>query len=119
MQNLVLPQGTAAHTFSLLLGHPDPSTLATPQFQEVVGRDMNSPHVYKAFQYGDEQGNPALIDYLVQKINREQKLTLQREQLMIVAGSTGAVDMIARLYTRPGGSVIVEAPTYVDALHIF
>src|SRR5437764_14478320 len=38
---------------------------------------------------------------------------------MVVAGSTHAVDMLARLYARPGGVMLVEAPTYVDALHIF
>lgn len=38
---------------------------------------------------------------------------------MVVAGSTHAVDMIARLHTQPGDIVLVEAPTYADALHIF
>ena len=38
---------------------------------------------------------------------------------MIIAGSTAAVDMIARLYAGRGGVVLVEAPTYHDALHVF
>ena len=38
---------------------------------------------------------------------------------MVVAGSTHAVDMLARLYAKPGGVVLVEAPTFADALHIF
>ena len=38
---------------------------------------------------------------------------------MVVAGSTHAVNMLVRLYVRPGGVVLVEAPTYTDALHIF
>lgn len=38
---------------------------------------------------------------------------------MVVAGSTHAVDMLARLYAKPRGPVLVEAPTYADSLHIF
>jgi 2-aminoadipate transaminase len=109
----------AANSISLLLGFPDPATLATPQFQAAVQRVMASPQAYHALEYGDEQGDRSLIDYLVARINREQRLTLARENLMLTAGSTGAVDMIARLYTQPGGAVIVEAPTYVDAFSVF
>jgi 2-aminoadipate transaminase len=60
-----------------------------------------------------------LIDYLVGKLQREQGVAVQPENLMVIAGSTGGVDMLARLYARPGGVVLVEAPTYVDAIHIF
>ncbi len=118
MQSPDLPQGTTANTISLLLGHPDPSTLLTPQFQAAVERVMTSPQAQGALQYGNEQGNLALIDYLVEKTRRDQGIPLRSEQVMIVAGSTHAVDMIARLYAR-GGAVIVEAPTYADSLHIF
>jgi len=119
MESQGLPQGTTAHSISLLLGHPDPTTLDTPQFQDAVRRLMSSPQAYHALEYGDEQGNAMLIEYLVGRISREQQMALRLENLMVVAGSTHAVDMIARLYTRPGGAVIVEAPTYADALHIF
>jgi 2-aminoadipate transaminase len=119
LDNPTLPQGATADSISLLLGHPDPTTLATPAFQAAVGRVMASPQAYHALEYGDEQGDPALIEYLVARISGEQGIALSRENVMIVGGSTHAVDMIARLYTQPGGAVIVEAPTYVDALHIF
>jgi 2-aminoadipate transaminase len=77
---------------------------------------FRSPQARLALQYGPEQGSPALIDYLVGKLNREEGLNLTRDNLMIVAGSTGAVDMIARLYARHGGVVLVEAPSYRDSL---
>jgi 2-aminoadipate transaminase len=119
LQTPILPQGTTSNSISLLLGHPDPATLNTPPFQEAVRRVMASPQAYHALEYGDEQGNRSLIEYLAGKIIREQQLALRVENLMVVAGSTHAVDMIARLYNRHSGAVIVEAPTYVDALHIF
>lgn len=117
MENQVLPQGVAANSISLMLGHPDPAALGIPQFQAVAQRVMASPQA--ALAYGDEPGNPSLIAYLTDRISREQQVTVQRDNVMIAAGSTHAVDMIARLYTQSRRTVIVEAPTYADALHIF
>jgi len=119
MNNLNLPQGVTTETISLRLGHPDPATLGTPQFQEAVARVMASSRVQQTLAYGNEQGDVDLIDYVVSRINREQKLALSADNVTITSGSTNAVDMIARLYTQPNDVVIVEAPSYVDSLHVF
>ena len=114
-----LPQGTVRNTIPLLLGHPDPATLLTPELHLAIQHAINSPQLLTALQYGPERGTQSLIDFLVGKINREQDLSLRPENMMVVAGSTHAVDMLARLYVKPGGVVLVEAPTYADAIHIF
>ncbi len=114
-----VPQGGTPNTIPLLLGHPDPATLLTPELRQAMEQVISSPHSYAALQYGPEQGAQNLIEVLVEKINREQEFSLRPGNLMVVAGATHAVDMLARLYARPGGVVLVEAPTYVDALHIF
>src|SRR2546421_2197944 len=114
-----LAQGMEENTISLLFGHPDPSTLLPPELQSAMQRVISSPQCYTALQYGSEQGTPGLINFLVEKINREQGLTVQSGNLMVVAGSTHAVDMIARLFVEPGEVVLVEAPTYADSIHTF
>lgn len=114
-----LPQGTTQNTISLLLGHPDPTTLLTSELHQAAQTVINSSQAYTTLQYGPEQGTQNLIDFLVEKINREQSLSLQPANLMVVAGSTHAVDMLTRLFARQNGAVLVEAPTYADALHIF
>lgn len=114
-----LPQGMTQNTISLLLGHPDPATLLTPEMRNAMQRVISSPQAYAALQYGPEQGTQSLINFLVEKINREQGLSVQPANLMLVAGATHAVDMLTRLYANPGEVVLVEAPTYVDAIHIF
>ena len=114
-----LPQGMLQNTISLLFGHPDPETLLPPELRHAMQHVISSPQAYTALQYGPEQGTQSLIDFLVERINRVQSLSLQPGNLMVVAGSTHAVDMLARLYASPGGVVLVEAPTYVDAIHIF
>ncbi len=114
-----LPQGMVQNTISLLFGHPDPETLLPPELRHAMQHVVSSPQAYTALQYGPEQGTQSLINFLVDRINRVQGLSLQPGNLMVVAGSTHAVDMLARLYASPGGVVLVEAPTYVDAIHIF
>jgi 2-aminoadipate transaminase len=119
MTSYDLPQGMAPNTISLLFGHPDPTTLLTPELWDAMQRAIGSPQFYAALQYGPEQGTHSLIHFLVEKIRREQGLPIQSSNLMIVAGSTHAVDMLVRLYAKPGGVMLVEAPTYADAISIF
>jgi 2-aminoadipate transaminase len=119
MTAIDLPQGMEQGTISLLLGHPDPATLLTTELREAIGQVMSSPQSLAALQYGPEQGTQSLITFLAAKIQREQRLAKLPQNVMVVAGSTHAVDMIARLYAKPGGVVLVEAPTYADSIHIF
>ena len=114
-----LPQGMEENAISLLFGHPDPTTLFTSELQQAIQRFIVSPQYTAGLQYGPEQGTRGLINFLVEKINREQGLSIDAGNLMVVAGSTHAVDMLSRLYVRRGGVMLVEAPTYADSLHIF
>jgi len=114
-----LPQGMLQDTIPLMFGHPDPETLLTPELRKTMLQVINSPDAHTTLQYGTEQGPQGLINFLVGKINREQGISLQPGNLMVIAGSTHGVDMLARLYAKPGGVVLVEAPTYVDAIQVF
>ncbi len=108
-----LPQGTVPGAISLLFGHPDPTTLYTPELRSAMQRVMDSAHAYAGLQYGPEQGTHDLIEFLLEKINRDQDRSIQPGNLMLVAGSTHAVDMLARLYGSealmkvPGGRLLV------------
>lgn len=118
MTEQTLPQGVTAATISLALGHPDPTLLPVADLQRAALSVMNGAGGAAGLQYAPEQGTGALIDFLVSKINGDGSASLTADNLMIIAGSTHAVDMIARLLT-PNKTVLVEAPTYKDALHIF
>jgi 2-aminoadipate transaminase len=109
----------SADTISLNFGHPDPKTLLTEELHNAMLEVINSTDANAALQYGKEQGTRSLIEYLVEKLQREQDLPVEPANMMVIAGSTGGVDMLARLYARPGGVVLVEAPTYVDSIHVF
>lgn len=104
---------------SLQSGDPDPSTLATPELRSAVATTIDAPDFYQALLYGKEQGMQGLIEFLVERINSEQVCSIGPANVMLVAGSTHAVDLLARLYAKPGGVVLVEAPTYPDAIRVF
>lgn len=114
-----LPQGATPNAIALRLGHPDPTTLLPPALRQAMFQVINSPQAATALQYGAEQGAQSLLEVLVEKFHRTQPLPVQATNLMIVAGATHALDLLARLYAKPGGVVLVEAPTYADALHVF
>jgi 2-aminoadipate transaminase len=102
-----------------MLGHPDPTLLLTPELRSVMQEVLSSPQAYVGLQYGPEQGTQSLLTFLAEHLSREQGISVALANLMLVAGSTHAVDMLTRLFAGPGGVVLVEAPSYADALHIF
>lgn len=112
-------QGADAHTISLVFGHPDASTLPADDLLDAAQAVLRGPHARAALAYGNEQGTPDLMDVVRDRLNREEGLALSLDRVMITAGSTGALDMIARLFIQPGEAMLVEAPVYHDALRVF
>jgi 2-aminoadipate transaminase len=113
------PQGVVGQEISLALGHPDPALLLTPELRACMQEVLNSPQASLGLHYGPEQGTRDLLAFLAAHIARQQGTAVEPAHLIVVAGSTHAVDMLTRLCVRPGGAVLVEAPTYADALQIF
>src|SRR5690242_17021070 len=104
---------------ALKLGLPDPSTLDTPELRSAVAAALTAPEFSTGLQYAPDAGTKGLVEFLVEKVAHEQGISVGPANLMLVAGSTHAVDMLARLYAKPNSVVLVEAPTYPDALHVF
>lgn len=113
------PQGVVAGSIPLFAGHPARELLPIDGLRHVVRSAWQADGVARFLNYGDEQGNPQLIDFLVERLNRKEELGISRENLMIIGGSTGGVDMAAKHLTAPGDAVLVDSPSYRDALHIF
>ena len=43
-----LPQGMSQNTIPLMLGHPDPETLLTPELRDDILQVIHSPQAYSA-----------------------------------------------------------------------
>jgi 2-aminoadipate transaminase len=112
-------QGVVAGSIPLFAGHPSHDLLPILDIQQTIESAFGQADVWRMFDYGDEQGDPDLITFLVERFNRQENLDITSDNLMIVAGSTGGVTMITNLLTQPNDTILVDAPSYRDALHIF
>ena len=115
----ITPQGVVAGSIPLFAGHPARELLPLDGIQGAIDAIWQGEGVVRLFNYGDEQGNPELIDFLVERLRLGEGLDIGRENFMIIGGSTWGVDMICDQLTAAGDVVLVDAPTYRDALHIF
>ena len=102
-------------TLSFQYGRPDPQAFPVPELLAAVESALLR-HVPASLLYGPEQGPPLLLDVLRQRLQREEGLQLTPEQLFITSGASQGLDLICRLWTRPGDAVLVEAPTYHEAI---
>ncbi len=105
-------------TISFIYGLPDPATFPAGELRRAADRVLRGrPEL--ALQYGPEQGYGPLIDYLGEKLARDEGLHVARPQIMLTGGSAQALDHLCTLFTRPGDLVLVEAPTYHETLQLF
>ena len=96
-------------------GHPDPDLLPVDKIITATERALRA-RGRLALQYGPEQGYGPLLDYLIGKVERDEGLHITRANIMLCAGAAQGLDTAARLFTRPGDVVLVEAPTYHEAI---
>jgi DNA-binding transcriptional MocR family regulator len=113
-----LPQSLEPDMISFSLGHPDRSALPVADLKTATMAAFKS-HALSMLEYGPLRGEDGLITCISNKLNRDENLNIEDENLMIISGSTHGIDMICRLFVGAGGGILLEAPTYKDAIHIF
>ena len=119
MELRTTPQGVVAGSIPLFAGHPAHDLLPIADVREIVDAIWAKPDATRLFNYGDEQGNAQLIEFLASRLRSSESLPVSSENIMIIGGSTGGVDMVTHHLTDPGDTILVDAPSYRDALHIF
>jgi GntR family transcriptional regulator / MocR family aminotransferase len=66
--------------------------------------------------YGDPQGERILREALAAHLGRTRGVSCDADQVLVVSGSQGALDLIARVLLEPGSKAWVEDPGYYGAL---
>ncbi len=102
---------------SFYYGHPDPDAFPLAELQEAVEITLQH-HIPASLVYGPEQGPPLLLNILCRKLLRDEGLRVSTEQLFITAGASQGLDLICRLWARPGDVVLLEAPSYHEAIAV-
>ncbi len=119
-----LPQGMERGVISLGIGHPSPLLLPTREMRaatlSLADELLQEPAAAgPALQYGPEAGAAALLERLRPQLEAWEGLDIPAEQLMIIGGATQGVVLVGTLFASAERGVLVESPSYRDALHIF
>ncbi len=103
---------------SLAGGLPAPETFPVEMIKE-ISAEVLEKHADKALQYGTTKGFTPLRLALANWMKKRYSIPMSKVEIMMVAGSQQALDLIGRVFINPGDVVAVEAPTYLAALNAF
>jgi 2-aminoadipate transaminase len=99
------------------IGQPDeailPRDLLRRAAMEALGRPDNS-----CLQYGPEEGARSLREALAEFLSRHYRRPVAADTLLVTNGASHGLDLILGRWTRPGDTVVVEAPTYFFGLDV-
>jgi len=113
----LLERTSGAGVISFAGGVPDLDTFPVGDFrkamQTVFKRDGKS-----AMDYGPIQGYPPLRDAIARFLG-EQGIAVTSDEIFIASGSQQALSLVAMALLRPGDTVVVESPTYANAIQLF
>lgn len=110
---------SSARYISFIYGFPDRASLPNPSVAAATQRALER-HGDWALQYGKTTGVGELVDVLLAKFRRDQGIVASRENVMITAGGSQAIQLVLDLLVDAGDTVIAEAPTwmgFIDALN--
>lgn len=113
--NKVQTGGGPAGALPFIYGHVDPTLFPIERVRTAADEALRQ-YGALALNYGIERGCGLLLNYLQGKLARDEGLQVDDDCLALVAGASGGLDAIMRLFTQPGDTVLVEAPSYHEAL---
>lgn len=98
-------------------GHPDPVLLPVEAWQRAMGAALRELG-WQALTYGHAQGPGPLLAWLGQRLGEVDGRPPAPDEILITAGASQALDLVASAVVKPGDVVLVESPTYHLALRI-
>jgi DNA-binding transcriptional MocR family regulator len=104
-------------TIDLTWGQPDPTLLPVEEMRAAADAAM-SKYGADALGYGADAGAGPLMHWLAERMGQNEGRMPAADEILITAGISDALDQICTHLTRPGDTVIVEAPTYHLAVRI-
>jgi DNA-binding transcriptional MocR family regulator len=75
-------------------------------FSRILGGEDAAP-----FEYGSYQGYAPLRDHLARRM-RLHGVAASADEILVTNGAQQALDLLIRVFARPGRAVVIEAPTY-------
>ncbi|MDV3104536.1 aminotransferase-like domain-containing protein [Thermococcus waiotapuensis] len=103
---------------SLAGGLPAPETFPVETIKKITAEILEE-HADKALQYGTTKGFTPLRLALARWMEKRYGIPMSKVEILTVAGSQQALDLIGRVIINPGDVIVVEAPTYLAAIQAF
>ncbi|MGA2977720.1 MAG: PLP-dependent aminotransferase family protein [Spirochaetia bacterium] len=98
-------------------GIPDWDAFPRGLWLRLLGRALRSKAT-ELRRYSEPGGHYPLRDAIAHHLGVSRGVTARPEQVVIVNGSQQALDLIARLFLKPGDTVALEDPGYPDARRV-
>jgi 2-aminoadipate transaminase len=102
----------AAQTHDIVrfaMGSPADEAVPLDQFRDISAGRLD----YSSFTYGATEGEPELLDQLVDYLSTTPEPT-SADRIIITAGGMQGLDLACKIFVDPGDLVIVESPTYTN-----
>ncbi|MDJ0703087.1 MAG: PLP-dependent aminotransferase family protein [Leptolyngbyaceae cyanobacterium MO_188.B28] len=100
------------------IGRPDLALLPFKELREAAERYFSLGDV-TCLQYAPLAGAPSLRESLADFLTRHYQSRVTPEHLFLTAGASHGLDLVSGQVAKPGGTVLVEAPTYFLAFKVF
>ena len=103
---------------SLAGGLPDPSIFSLQAIRESMERVMND-EAETALNYGPNLGISSLREWVADRMQRLEDVRVQKSNILITSGGVDGLNLTSMALLNKSDVVLIEAPTYMVALHIF
>ena len=90
--------------------HPDTRIFPIDEYRKSFNKVMQQRGDV-ILDYGTSKGDNSLREYIAHRL-RLHGITTNRDEILITNGAQNAIDLLMKLFARPGDRVFVESPTY-------
>jgi len=111
--------GATAPLYTIDDGFPDPRIAPIEQLVREYRRLGKSRLTNRYLMYGPEQGSYRLRVELANFLNRTRGMQVTEKEILITKGTQMAIYLTTQLLIRPGDTVFVPEPGYMDANQTF
>jgi GntR family transcriptional regulator/MocR family aminotransferase len=113
----LLQESQLPDSISFADGVSDPLKFPVDEFRRVIQNVIRRDGI-TALEYGDIRGYPPLRD-TISHILASQGVQISPEKILITAGSQQALALVTQFLLKQGDVILVESPTYPNALGLF
>ncbi len=112
----LLKEASGEGFISFAMGAPDPDFFPVAEIANSASLALKEEGK-QVLQYGDPQGKLALREHLAQLMSRKYAIEAKPESILLTSGSMQCLELCGRLFLEDGDTVLVESPTFIDAMN--